>query len=140
MSVLAPGIIDGVIQSGPLTKARNRIQDGSARPRNRAEWDKFSTWSLVCEEVLDTEHNADWYDDIIAELIRRGFTFDQIDSMRRFAWETAGWLNFDKMLWDWCHLDEKDIQRALDWQREDSVITPEEYDRRIKFLHNPQSR
>ena len=79
---------------------------------------------LVCEEILDTEHDADSYDDILAELARRGFDDDQIDRMRGFAWETAGWLNYDKMLWEWCSLDEGDIRMALEFQLKDGIITP----------------
>ena len=33
--------------------------------------------------------------------------------MRRFAWKTVGWLNYDKMMWEWGGLDEKDIEMAL---------------------------
>src|SRR5689334_14598767 len=116
MPVITPEFVDRIIRSGPLTEARRRTQDGSACPRNKAQWDKFSSWSLICEEILDTEHAPDWYDDIVAELGRRGFSVEQIDTMRRFAWETVGWLNYDKMLWEWCSLDEKDIRMALDWQ------------------------
>ena len=28
----------------------------------------------------------------------------------------SGWLNFEKMVWDWCSLDESDILRAIDLQ------------------------
>ncbi|QEH35589.1 hypothetical protein OJF2_41420 [Aquisphaera giovannonii] len=102
-----------------------------------AQWEKFSTWALVCEEVLDTEHSDDWYDDIIAELRRRGFGLDQIDAMRKLAWGTAGWLNFDKMLWEWCSLDEKDIRLALDWQLREGVITRQRYEQCLGFVEQP---
>jgi len=42
--------------------------------------------------------------------------------MRHFAWLTAGWLNFEKALWEWCNLDEGDIRRAIEWQRKDGLI------------------
>ena len=42
-----------------------------------------------------------------------------------FAWRTAGWLNFDKMVWDWCGLDEADILRAIEWQLEEGVVSSE---------------
>jgi hypothetical protein len=135
--VVTPKFVDHVIRSGRLTEARRRAEDGSARPRKMASWDRFSSWALICEEVLDTEHPTDWYDGILAELRRRGFSFEQIDSMRRFAWETAGWLNYDKMLWDWCSLDEKDIKTALDWQLRDGIITRQRYDERLSFLEHP---
>jgi hypothetical protein len=110
MHAITPEFVDRVIRAGPLTEARRRIQEGSACPRNKAQWNRLSSWALICEEILDTEHAPDWYDDIIAELNRRGFTFEQLDAMRRFAWESVGWLNYDKMMWEWVHLDERDIR------------------------------
>jgi len=38
--------------------------------------------------------------------------------MREFAWVTAGWLNYAKMVWDWANLDDTDIKRAINWQLE----------------------
>lgn len=134
MSIITPEFVERVVRSGPLAEARRRTQYGSAHPKNKAQWDKFSSWSLVCEEILDTEHAPDWYDDIIAELRRRGFSYDQIDAMRRFAWETAGWLNYDKMLWEWGRLDEKDIRTALDWQLRDGLITQEQYEHGVSTI------
>jgi len=49
-----------------------RARDGTAHPKNKLRAERFSTWSLICEEALDTEHHADWCDDIVAELARRG--------------------------------------------------------------------
>jgi hypothetical protein len=138
MPVITPEFVDRIIRSGPLTEARRRTDDGSACPRNKAHWDKFSSWSLICEEILDTEHAPDWYDDIVAELSRRGFTVEQIDTMRRFAWESAGWLNYDKMLWEWVSLDEKDIRMALDWQFRERLITREQYEDGLAFIENPR--
>ena len=114
MVVITPEFIELDIQSGPLTRVdadEQRLRDHATRP--------IGTSSLVvahCEEILDTENSEDWYDDVIAELTRRGFSFDQIDAMRRFAWKTAGWLNYDRMLWEDCHLDAKEIELALAWQ------------------------
>lgn len=137
MDVIKPEFVNGIIRSGPLTEARHRTQEGLARPRNKAQWDKFSSWSLICEEILDTEQAPDWYDDIVAELNRRGFSDEQMDAMRRFAWETVGWLNYDKMLWEWVSLDEKDIRTALDWQLHERLITREQYQDGLSFVENP---
>ena len=137
MVVITPEFIEHMIRSGPLTAARVRTQSGLVRPKNKAQWDKFSTWSLICEEILDTEHAPDWYDDIIAELDRRGFGVEQIDAMRRFAWKTVGWLNYDKMLWEWCWLEEKHIRLALDWQLRDGTITREQHQTGLSFLEQP---
>jgi hypothetical protein len=137
MDVVTPDFIDHVIRTGPLAAAHVRALNGSARPRNNAQWEKFSSWALICEEILDTEQASDWYDGILAELCRRGFDRDQIDQMRRFAWETAGWLNYNKMLWEWVALDEKDIRRALDWQLDDGIINRTRYDKGLEFLERP---
>ena len=85
-------------------------------------WDKLSTWSLVCEEVLDTEPDPGLLKQYDGELLRRGFKDEEIQDMRHFAWLTAGWLNFEKMLWDWCSLDETDIAMAVEWQRKDGLV------------------
>jgi hypothetical protein len=138
MHAITPEFVDRVIRAGPLTEARRRIQEGSACPRNKAQWNRLSSWALICEEILDTEHAPDWYDDIIAELNRRGFTFEQLDAMRRFAWESVGWLNYDKMMWEWVHLDERDIRLALDWQLREGVISIARYNEGLAFMQNPR--
>ena len=138
MTVITPEFINGIIRSGPLTEARVRIQNGSAKPRDNAHWDRFSSWELICEEILDTEHSEDWYDDIVAELGRRGFNYEQIDAMRRFAWRTVGWLNYDKMMWEWCGLDENDIETALAWQLKEGIITREQHDANRMLIKHPE--
>ena len=134
MNIITPEFVDRVIETGPLAEARRRTQDGLARPKNNARWEKFSSWALICEEILDTEHSADWYDDIIAELGRRGLTLEQIDAMRRFAWETVGWLNYDKVLWEWVTLDEEDTKLALEWQLRGGRTTQQQYATELAFL------
>jgi hypothetical protein len=54
--------------------------------------------------------------------------------MRRFAWHTAGWLNFPMMVWDWCSLDERDIERAIEWLLRDRQISTEEQSEMLSFL------
>ena len=53
------------------------------------------------------------------------------------AWETVGWLNYDKMLWEWCSLDEKDVKLALDWQLREGRITQPQCDAGLSFLEQP---
>jgi len=137
MRAVTPEFIQGIIRDGPLTRAMARARDGTARPESKLRGEQFSSWALVCEEALDTEHDVKWYDDIIAELTRRGFGYDQIDRMRNFVWQTAGWLNFDKMLWEWVSLDEQDIRVALDFQLRDGLITKPQYDERLSFIDDP---
>jgi hypothetical protein len=55
--------------------------------------------------------------------------------MRVFAWQTAGWFNFEKMVWDWCSLDEKDILKAIEWQEKEGEITSAERKEFEAYLH-----
>lgn len=137
MPIVTPEFIQRMLRSGPLTEAQARARDGTACPKNAAHWNKFTSWALICEEILDTEHASDWYDDILAELFRRGFSEDQINRMRAFAWQTAGWLNYDKALWEWCHLDEDDIRTALDLQFKDGIITNVQHAERLSWIAHP---
>jgi hypothetical protein len=99
----------------------------------KAVFTKISTWEIVCEEVLDTAHPRVYYDRARDELRHRGISDEEYDAMRRFAWLTAGWLNFEKMLWDWCSLNERDIYRAIDWQFSEGWISQAERDRCTEF-------
>jgi hypothetical protein len=131
----SPAVVEQLVQKGALAQALARTAAGTAQPKNKAQWDMFSTWSLICEEILDTVHAEDWYDDVIAELFRRSLDETQITTMRRFACRTAGWLNYEKMAWEWVRLDETDIRMALDWQLRDGVISKEQYEGDVAFLN-----
>jgi hypothetical protein len=135
MAVITPEFVEHIIGSGSLTEAASRLKAGTAHPINLPEW---GTWSLICEEILDTDDDDHWYDSIVAELVRRGFDYDQIDAMRRFAWKTAGWLNFDKALWEWGHLDEKAMRTALDSQLRDKLIKQDEYNEGLTIIEDPR--
>jgi hypothetical protein len=100
----------------------------------KADLSKMSNWTLVCEEILDTEFSPVHYQKCYDELLKRGKTADEIREMREFAWMTAGWLNYAKMVWDWVNLDETDIRRAIDWQFEEHAITAEQRDSMMLFL------
>ena len=113
------GFMKRIGASGALAEAAGRmaaIECYEPLPR-------FTTWELVCEEIVDTEYSPAYYEQVLAELYRRGLTPEKVTAMRLFAWETAGWLNFEMMLWDWCSLDETDIARAIHWQLEKGEIT-----------------
>ncbi len=69
---------------------------------SKVTFGKMSTWGIVCEEVLDTTHPRVYYEIARMELNRRGISDEEYQELRRFAWLTAGWLNYEKMLWDWC--------------------------------------
>lgn len=140
MAVVTATLIEKIIQSGPLTLARNRVRSETTLPDRRPQWAAVSAWCLICDEVLDTEHGPDWYDGIIAELDHRGFGDEQVDAMRRFAWQTAGWLNYDKMLWEWVDLNESDIRMALDWQLRERLITRAQHHDGLAFIENPRGQ
>lgn len=107
--------------SGALAEAAERL----AAIESYEPLSRFTTWELVCEEIVDTEYSPAYYEQVLAELYRRGLTAEEVAAMRLFAWETAGWLNFEMMLWDWCSLNEADIERAINWQLKDGEITAE---------------
>lgn len=94
----------------------------------------WTTWRLVCEECLDTEWTELGYERVVADLFRRGISREELTSMRMFAWETVGWMNFEKMAWEWLWLDEDDIVRALDWQLREGEIDADEHGRRLAYL------
>jgi hypothetical protein len=115
MVIITKEFVDQVIQNGLLAQhGAGRRTVRHDRGTTHAGTDFRPGRSFA--KRFWTPSSADWYDGIVAELSRRGFTSDQIDTMRRFAWETVGWLNYDKALWEWCSLDEKDIKLALDEQ------------------------
>ena len=123
---------------GQLAHALKRI---SASPeKTYAPLTKMSTWELICEEVVDSEYKEEHYERVVAELLRRGITPAELEEMRVFAWETAGWLNYEKKLWDWTGMDEKDIRRAIDMQLESREIKSEEHARRIAYLEKYVSK
>jgi hypothetical protein len=89
--------IRGIIRNGCLTEARKRYEAGTAKPNNWT-FESASCWSVVCEEIIDTYLDPEGYDAIYIELIHRGFSANEIDEMRKLAWRTAGWLNYDMMV------------------------------------------
>lgn len=100
---------------------------------SKTSFAKCSTWEIICEEMLDTSFACVYFERAREELNRRGITDAEILEMRRFAWLTAGWLNFERSLWDWCSLDVQDIYLAIKWQYSGGYISAEERDRRIEF-------
>ena len=125
--------IRGIIRSGRLTEARKRFVAGTAKPNGWA-FETSSCWSVVCEEIIDTDHEPEGYDAVYAELIRRGFSADDIDEMRKLAWRTAGWLNYDMMLWDWGSLDESDMRRALGLKLKKRLMRKKTYERDLQTI------
>jgi hypothetical protein len=87
------------------------------------DFSRMNNWQIVCEEVLDTQYPKIYHQHAQAELARRGIGQSEFREMRRVAWQTAGWLNYEKMLWDWCQLDAKDMLRAVEWQLKESYIS-----------------
>jgi hypothetical protein len=120
-TLITDAFLDRVRSEGALALAALRLRS----VESYEPLPKMSIWSLVCEEMVDTEYSAEHYERVLAELLRRNLGSAEIEEMRIFAWRTAGWLNFDKMVWDWCSLDEADILRAIEWQVKDGVISDE---------------
>lgn len=116
-----------ILVGAAFARAEQRVAEALAAGARLEKWEplpEVSTWELVCVEIVDTRHNDDHEDRCIAELLRRGITTEELQRLRDFAWRTAGWLNFEMMLWDWDTLNEKDILLALDKLAERKEITP----------------
>ena len=66
-----------------------------------------STFALIGERYLDTQHDASHIRDLEAELATRG-----IVGFRRAIYEyvAAGALWWNVLWWDWVHLDERDVR------------------------------
>lgn len=120
------------IVSGPPGSDEG-LSPESIEREGRVTFAAFSTWTIICEEVLDTQFTRVYFERAREELHRRGIGDAEITEMRRFAWLTAGWLNFERCLWDWCNLDERDIYRAIEWQYSDGYISADERDRRMEY-------
>jgi hypothetical protein len=118
---ITPGFLNRIRRDGQLARASERVRHVGGYERLA----EMSTWALVCEEVVDTEYDSSYYERVVAELSRRGIVAAELEEMRLFAWETAGWMNFEKMVWDWAGLDERDIFYAIDWQLRDAEISSE---------------
>ena len=95
---------------------------------------RSTTWGIVCDEMLDTQHSRVHFDRSREELCRRGITDAEFTEMQRFAWLTVGWMNFETMGWEWCGLDAGDIRHAIEWQHRDAWISNEERDRRLEYV------
>lgn len=120
--------------------ARPYPPQGSDFPAETLERDErlsfasFSNWEIICQEILDTEFSHVYYQKCYQELLQRGTTEQEILEMRRVAWQTAGWLNYAMMLWDWVSLDETDMLRAVEWLFEQKQISQEKRDAFQTFI------
>ena len=132
--IFLPNLIWNIQNNWPFLELMHNVRatgkDVVLPPGEAAE---FSTWTIICEEVLDTQFARVYFERAREELHRRGITDAEIAEMRRFAWLTAGWLNFERGLWEWCNLDEQDIYRAIEWQYSDGYISADERDRRMEY-------
>lgn len=100
--------------SGRLVDAMNLLEELSETDKaSLPKLPKLSSWECVLEEVLDTDHEPTYYTRFVNELYCRGYTKNDINKMRVIAWETAGWMNYEMMAWDWCHLSESDMYTGL---------------------------
>jgi len=66
-----------------------------------------STFSLLGDRYLDTQFDRDYIDGLERELARRG-----VVGLRRWILEfvAAGGLWWNVIWWEWCDLDERDVQ------------------------------
>ncbi|TGK83284.1 hypothetical protein EHQ24_06685 [Leptospira noumeaensis] len=117
----------------PLSSSFEITEDELERD-SKLDFSTFKNWQLVCEEILDTEHSHIYYQKCYNELLIRGKSEDEIFKMRKFAWLTAGWLNYEQMFWEWIELDEKDIKMAIEFQYSSSIINLNKRNELLDFL------
>jgi len=130
-TTITPAFFQRIRRDGALAQALLRL---AAAQEPREPLPHMTTWQLVCEEVVDTEHPPEHYERVAAELLRRGLSPTELDDLRVFAWETAGWLNYEQMAWDWCSLGEGDIRRVITAQFEAGELDAPARDRRLAYL------
>lgn len=138
---LTPSFLSAIKAQGRLLEALDRLPSLSdaelaALPRLA----EISSWECVLEEVLDTDHDPPYYDRFVHELLCRGYRRDDILEMRMIAWETAGWLNYEMMLWDWCSLTEEDMSLGLKHRFESGNISQQRFEQltaAIEQYRNP---
>jgi hypothetical protein len=118
------------ILAKPFPPQSSEFPSESLERDNQVTFANFPNWEIVCQEILDTEHSHIYYEKCYEELRKRGKSETEIFEMRRFAWQTAGWLNFPMLVWDWVSLDESDIFRAIEWLYHRKQISLEQ---RIEF-------
>lgn len=109
------------LDKAPLGLACARL--AAAPGRDLEPLPLMTNWELVCVEVLDTVHSDLYCERVICELHRRNLNDEQIREMRMIAWETAVWLNFAMMMWEWASLSERDIQLAIEIQEREGKIS-----------------
>ena len=118
------------ILAKPFPPESSDFSSESLERDKNLSFSKLSNWEIVCQEILDTEHSHVYYQKCYEELLGRGKSEEEIFEMRRFAWYTAGWLNFVMIVWDWVSLDEVDILRPIDSLYDKKQITNE---KRVEF-------
>ena len=114
----------------PFPPKSSKVSENDLSRGNLLNLQNLSNWELVCQEILDTKFSNMYYQRCYEELLSRGKTKQEILEMRRFAWYTAGWLNYAMMLWDWASLGEYDIRMAINWLNKYKQISEEE---RVEF-------
>ncbi|MDR0705748.1 MAG: hypothetical protein LBF88_12265, partial [Planctomycetaceae bacterium] len=95
---------------------------------------KQTIWELICTEAIDTEYSHAYYTRVYEEILKRGISVDELERARQFMQLTAGWLNFELMVWDWISLDENDIKKAIDLQFEKHLITKNKKEIMYKYI------
>lgn len=138
---VTPAFLNTTKSHGRLLEAMDRLPTLSdAELATLPHLAGLSSWECVLEEVLDTDHDPPYYDRFVHELFCRGYRREDILEMRMIAWETAGWLNYEMMLWDWCSLTEEDMTLGLKHRFESGNISQQRFEQltaAIEQYRNP---
>jgi hypothetical protein len=124
----------------PKARSGDCISDEEIERDKHIDFSKWTLWELICLDAIDTEHSHIYYTKAYLEALSRGLSASEYKRARKFMWLTAGWLNFELMMWDWVHLDENDIIKAINLQHEKGFINAKkkqtmlDYVEKIKHL------
>ncbi|NQY68263.1 MAG: hypothetical protein HRT72_11160 [Flavobacteriales bacterium] len=127
-SFITTNFLLGIKSDGRLLEAMTNIKTLSNDELTQLpRLPKMGTWELVLEEVIDTDHDIEYYYRFINELHERNISDNTINEMRLVAWETAGWYNFEMMAWDWCSLNTDDMILGLNDRLKKENISQDQY-------------
>ncbi len=127
--------LEKVATKGRLVDAMNLLDELSEADKAfLPKLPELSSWECVLEEVIDTDHEPEYYTRFVNELFYRGYSKHDIQKMRLIAWETAGWLNYEMMVWDWCYLSESDMHKGLEARFKKEDISKEKYEEFNKLI------
>lgn len=128
-------LIDNLLKNKfPPTQTSYHLTQEAIERHINLDFSKTPIWTLICEEAVDTEYSHIYYTKAYETVIERGISEEEYKKARKFMWLTAGWFNFEKMLWDWVELSEEDIKIAINMQEANKLISKTMKTNMLKYV------